>query len=59
MKTTTKFDCVPMKQQAAEILYEQLKTVTFEEQLAYWKEGTGKLRQQQALRRSSNRLSAQ
>lgn len=42
-----KFDCVAIKRQAAEVLYEQLKNMTVEEQLAYWKQGTDQLRQQQ------------
>jgi hypothetical protein len=52
MKTMKKFDCVAMKRQAATALYEQLKTMTPEEQLAYWKRGTDQLRQQQALLRA-------
>lgn len=49
MRTTKKFDCVAIKRQAAEVLYEQLKNMTIDEQLAYWKQGTDQLRQQQQL----------
>jgi hypothetical protein len=33
------FDCVAMKHAAAENIFEQLKTMTPAEQLAYWRQG--------------------
>ena len=54
MKTMKKFDCVAMKQQAATALYDQLKTMTLEEQLTYWKRGTDQLRQRQILLQNHN-----
>ncbi|MDP2981710.1 MAG: hypothetical protein Q8O92_00070 [Candidatus Latescibacter sp.] len=37
---TKDFDRVEMKRRGAEVLYKKLKTVTPEEQLAYWKAST-------------------
>jgi hypothetical protein len=47
MKPTKKFDCVEMKRRGAAIVYEKIKDMTIEEQLAYWKAGTEKLQQRQ------------
>jgi hypothetical protein len=42
-----KFDCVEMKRRGAEAVYEKIKGMTLEEELAYWQAGTEKLRQKQ------------
>lgn len=47
MKPNKKFDCLEMKRQGAAIVYEEIKDMTIEEELAYWKAGTEKLRQRQ------------
>ncbi len=36
MKKT--FDCVEMKRKAQEIIYEEIKNMTIEEELKYWQE---------------------
>ena len=33
-----KFDCVEMKRKGSQKIYERLKDLTFEEQVAYWRE---------------------
>jgi len=45
MKTKT-FDCVDMKRRGAERIYEQVKDMTLEEELAYWRQRTLEFRQQ-------------
>jgi hypothetical protein len=37
MKTKT-FDCVEMKRRGAALIYEKIKDMTIDEQVAYWKE---------------------
>lgn len=37
------FDCVNMKHSAADKIFEQLKNMSPEEQLAYWRQGEHKL----------------
>jgi hypothetical protein len=49
---TKDFDCVEMKRRGAEILYKKLKTMTPEEQLAYWKASTEELKQMQRISKS-------
>jgi len=36
MKTKT-FDCVEMKRRGAALIYERIKNMTIDEQVAYWK----------------------
>ena len=43
----SKFDCVAMKRRGAEIIYEQTKDMTLEEELQFWRERTRELRKQQ------------
>jgi hypothetical protein len=49
MKPNKKFDCVEMKRRGAEAVYEKIKDMTPEEELAYWQAGTEKLRQKQKI----------
>ena len=46
MKTKT-FDCVQMKRQGAELVRQQLKRKSLEQQLKYWQKGTENLRKLQ------------
>jgi hypothetical protein len=41
---TKDFDCVEMKRLGAEVLYDKLKAMTPEDQLAFWEKSTEKLR---------------
>ena len=52
---TKDFDCVEMKRRGAEVLYKKLKTMTPEEQLAYWKASTEELKQMQRTTKSRMR----
>lgn len=48
MKNKTKtFDCVEMKRQGAQRLYENTKDMNSEEELAYWQEQSRRLRDEQ------------
>jgi hypothetical protein len=58
MKTKT-FDCVKMKHEAAERIYELTKNMTFEERLAFWQAETEKLRQDQKRARERKEWQAQ
>ena len=42
------FDCVAMKRQGAERIYEQTKHMTADERLELWQERTRRLRRRQA-----------
>jgi len=42
MKTKT-FDCVEMKRQGSRRIYERIKDMTSQEELAYWRERTSVL----------------
>ncbi|MBN1291353.1 MAG: hypothetical protein JXB48_05890 [Candidatus Latescibacteria bacterium] len=42
---TKDFDCVKMKRKGAEVVYQNIKSMTTEEQLDYWQKGTKKLQQ--------------
>ena len=49
------FDCVQMKRQGYEIIYDEIKNMTIEEQLEYWKNGTEQLKKKKlSLRKSEN-----
>ncbi len=41
------FDCVEFQDRAGERIYEQIKGMTVQEQLEFWRKQTKKLRQQQ------------
>jgi len=45
------FDCIAMKREAAARIYGKTKDMSLEEQVAYWKERTRILREEQAARR--------
>jgi hypothetical protein len=51
MKTKT-FDCVEMKHRGGQRIYEMVKGMTREEELAFWKAGTEELRARLEARRS-------
>ena len=54
MTTKTKsFDCVEMKRRGALRLHEQLKGMTIEQQLEYWRERSAAFRAEQKARGSS------
>ena len=40
------FDCVEMKLKGAEAVYQKVATLSFEQQLEYWRKGSDSLRQQ-------------
>lgn len=46
---TKDFDCVQMKRHGAEIIFEEIKNMTLEEQLEYWKKGTEQLQKEQQI----------
>ncbi len=46
MKTKT-FDCVEMKRQGALRIHEQLKGMTVEQQIAYWRQRSEEFRREQ------------
>jgi hypothetical protein len=51
---TKRFDCVWMKRAGNQKIFEIIKDMTLEEELAYWQNATEKLRrQQQAVRRQN------
>lgn len=54
---TKDFDCVEMKRRGADALYQKLKDMTPEEQLAFWKTGTEELRRRQQKGKRCNRNS--
>ena len=37
MRKTKTFDCVEMKRAVQEIIYEEIKNMSLEEELAYWR----------------------
>lgn len=41
-----KFDCVDMKRKGAEAIYRKVSSLSTEQQLEYWREGSAALRQQ-------------
>jgi hypothetical protein len=53
MKTKT-FDCVEMKRKGAEYVYNIIKDMTPEEEVAYWRQQTETMRQRQATLRARN-----
>ena len=53
------FDCIAMKREAAARIYEKTKDMTLEEQVAYWKERTRILREEQAASREKARAPKQ
>lgn len=53
-----KFDCVELQDQGALAIYELTKTMTREEQLAYWAERTQELRRKQASLRAQRQQKA-
>jgi hypothetical protein len=40
------FDCVEMKRQGAEAVYQNVASLTIEQQLEYWRKGSASLRRQ-------------
>jgi len=46
MKTKT-FDCVEMKRRGARLVYDEVKDMTTEQELEYWKAATDRLRARQ------------
>jgi hypothetical protein len=46
MKTKT-FDCVEMKRRGAQRIYEATKDMTFEQEVAYWRERSRQFREEQ------------
>ena len=40
------FDCVEMKRKGAEAIYRKVSSLSTEQQLEYWREGSAALRQQ-------------
>ncbi|HCC55482.1 MAG TPA: hypothetical protein DEQ20_11275 [Desulfobulbaceae bacterium] len=40
------FDCVEMKRKGAEAVYQKVATLSIEQQLEYWRNGSASLRQQ-------------
>ena len=49
------FNCVQMKREGAARVYDLVKDMTIEEELAFWKKGTARLRRRQkALRKKSH-----
>ena len=46
MKTKT-FDCVEMKRRGAQRIYEVTKDMTFEQEVAYWRERSRQFREEQ------------
>jgi len=48
MKTKS-FDCVEMKREGTRHVYQQIKNMTIEEELTFWKKKTTRLRQRQRL----------
>jgi len=42
-----KFDCVDMKRKSQNLIYNEIKKMTQEEELAFWQKGTNNLRQLQ------------
>ena len=47
MKTKT-FDCVEMKRRGSQRIYETTKNMTFEQEVAYWREQSRQFREEQA-----------
>ena len=59
MKAKKRFDCVEMQHQGGNAIYEVIKDMTREEQLAYWARRTEALRKkQEALRRRAAKKTA-
>ncbi len=57
MKTKT-FDCVEMKRHGSQRIYEATKDLTFEQEVAYWRERSRQFREEQErLIKESNRPS--
>ena len=56
MKTKA-FDCVEMKRRGALEIYELLKDMSPEEQVAFWKQETQKLREEQQAVRARRKAS--
>ena len=57
MKTKT-FDCVEMKRRGSQRIYEATKDMTFEQEVAYWRERSRQFREEQErLTKESNRPS--
>jgi len=55
MKTKT-FDCVEMKRQGADKVQQELAGMTKEEEIAFWRNGTEELIQQQRQARAATML---
>ena len=50
MKTRTKtFDCVEMKRCGSQRIYEATKDMTFEQEVAYWREQSRQFREEREL----------
>ena len=56
MKPKT-FDCVEMKRRGAKLVYEEVKGMTTEQELEYWKVATDRLIARQKAARSKRRRS--
>lgn len=52
------FDCVEMKRKGAEAVYQKVATLSIEQQLEFWRNGSASLRQQMKLANESDRGSA-
>jgi len=57
MKDKT-FDCMEMKRRGAKLVYEEVKGMTTEQELEYWKVATDRLKATQKAARSKRRRSA-
>ena len=52
---TKTFDCVEMKRKCAQRVYEQIKGMTREEELAYWREAARRSKRKRRVHRPSSR----
>ena len=53
MKTKT-FDCVEMKRRGAKLVYEEVKDMTTEQELEYWRAVTDRLKARQKSRQGKH-----
>ncbi len=58
MKTKKPFNCVEMKRRGAEIIYEQLATLTPKEQLVFWQQRNELLKKRQEKIKTQDKNSA-
>ncbi len=56
MKTKT-FDCVEMKRQGSESVYDTIKDMSREEEIAYWRKRTEEMRRDVANKRQPKKTS--